>query len=78
MSQAIRAQCSVSVIQAWPLRSRSSRDPFEALEAARRRLPPDAAFSGLTAAWLHGIKVTPDDPIEATVPKHARCLAAQG
>lgn len=41
------------------------------LEAARRRLPPEAAFSGLTAAWLHGLDAEPDDPIEVTVPKSA-------
>jgi len=39
------------------------------LEAARLRLPPVTAFSGRTAAWLHGIDVEPCDPIEATVPK---------
>ena len=38
------------------------------LEAARLRLPPDAVFSGLTAAWLHGLDVDPC-PIEFTVPK---------
>lgn len=38
------------------------------LEAARRRLPTGAAFSGLTAAWLHGLDVSPCDPIEAVIP----------
>ena len=32
------------------------------------RLPKAAAFSGLTAAWLHGIDVAPCDPIEITIP----------
>lgn len=41
------------------------------LEAARRRLPPSAAFSGLTAAWLHGIDVALCYPIDVTVPKDA-------
>ena len=41
------------------------------LEAARRRLPSQAAFSGLTAAWLHGLDVEPCNPIEATISKHA-------
>ncbi len=36
--------------------------------AARQRLPTSAVFSGLTAAWLHGIDVQPCDPIEVTVP----------
>jgi very-short-patch-repair endonuclease len=44
-------------------------DPTHALQAALRRLPPQAAFSGLTAAWLHGIDVPPSNPIEATVPE---------
>jgi hypothetical protein len=34
------------------------------LEAARLRLPASAAFSGKTAAWLHGLDVAPCDPIE--------------
>ena len=44
---------------------------LEKLEAARQRLPASAAFSGLTAAWLHGLDVTPCNPIEATVPYDA-------
>lgn len=48
------------------------------LEAARSRLPSSAAFSGLTAAWLHGIDVGPCDPIEATVPKGAGVSARAG
>jgi uncharacterized protein DUF559 len=35
--------------------------------AASRRLPSSAAFSGFTAAWLHGLDVEPCDPIEVTV-----------
>lgn len=38
------------------------------LEAAWRRLPPSAAFSGMTAAWLHGIDVPACDPVEVTIP----------
>lgn len=38
------------------------------LEIALERLPVGAAFSGLTAAWLHGLDVEPCDPIEATIP----------
>jgi very-short-patch-repair endonuclease len=53
-------------------------DPMHRLEAARRRLPPSAAFSGLTAAWLHGFDVTPCDPIEATVPEEAGVSARAG
>lgn len=36
--------------------------------AIRRRLPDGAAFSGRTAAWLHGLDLAPCDPIEVTVP----------
>ena len=35
--------------------------------AASRRLPPNAVFSGLTAAWLHGLDVEGCSPIEITV-----------
>ena len=41
--------------------------PIETLAGALRRLPAGTAFSGLTAAWLHGIGVSPCDPIEVTV-----------
>jgi hypothetical protein len=39
------------------------------LTAVARRLPAGAAFSGLTAAWLHGLDVAPCDPIEVTLPE---------
>lgn len=55
-----------------------AEDPIHRLEAARRRLPPGAAFSGLTAAWLHGIDVAPCDPIEATVPQDAGVSGRSG
>lgn len=38
------------------------------LSAIARRLPAGAAFSGWTAAWLHGLDVAPCDPIEVTIP----------
>lgn len=38
------------------------------LDAASLRLPPGTAFSGLTAAWLHGLQVEPCDPIEVIAP----------
>ncbi|HKC19873.1 MAG TPA: DUF559 domain-containing protein [Candidatus Dormibacteraeota bacterium] len=53
-------------------------DPIHQLEAARRRLPSGAAFSGSTAAWLHGLDVTPCNPIEATVPTKAGVSARAG
>ncbi len=42
------------------------------LSAVARRLPPGAAFSGITAAWLHGLDVEPCNPIEVTIPKQIR------
>ncbi|HEV2140273.1 MAG TPA: DUF559 domain-containing protein [Candidatus Dormibacteraeota bacterium] len=53
-------------------------DTMHALEAARWRLPAGAAFSGFTAAWLHGLDVKPAAPIEATVPATARVSARSG
>ena len=50
------------------LSARVADTPQMRLEAASRRLPSQAAFSGLTAAWLHGLDVAPCDPIEITVP----------
>ena len=54
-------------------RRRWRRDRFavrqlEALRAASVRLPSGAAFSGLTAAWIHGLDVEPCSPIELTIP----------
>ena len=43
--------------------------PMAKLEAAWRRLPSAAVFSGLTAAWLNGLDVEPCAPIEVTIPK---------
>jgi very-short-patch-repair endonuclease len=47
------------------------------LSAALLRLPDIAAFSGFTAAWLHGIDV-PYQPVEATVPDDAGVSARSG
>jgi very-short-patch-repair endonuclease len=43
--------------------------PLLVLTAVAQRLPVGAAFSGRTAAWLHGLDVEPCDPIEVTIPK---------
>ena len=48
------------------------------LEAARLRLPPAAVFSGLTAAWLHGLDVGACEPIEVTLPKGIGISARSG
>ena len=72
-------------IERWHLRSRRwarlargiyvpteiAQTPLVQLDAATRRLPDVAAFSGLTAAWLHGLDVPPCDPIEVTIPREA-------
>jgi len=55
-----------------------SGTPLVQLEAARRRLPAEAAFSGMTAAWLHGLSVEPCDPIEVTVPTGVRVSSRAG
>ena len=41
--------------------------PLSILEAVRRRMPAQAVFSGLTAAWLHRIGGANRDPIEISV-----------
>jgi very-short-patch-repair endonuclease len=43
--------------------------PLLMLTALARRLPTGAAFSGQTAAWLHGLDLAPCDPIEVTIPE---------
>jgi very-short-patch-repair endonuclease len=43
--------------------------PHLMLAAVARRLPAGAAFSGRTAAWLHGLDLSPCDPIEVTIPE---------
>lgn len=60
------------------LRKELLADPIHKLHAAKRRLPSGAAFSGMTAAWLHGIDIKPCDPIEATVPDNAGVSARAG
>ncbi len=49
-----------------------------ALQKARERLPSDAAFSGFTALWLHGLDFDPCDPIEVTVPAAAHISTRAG
>jgi len=43
-------------------------DPWQLLLAWRAYLPPDAVFTGLTAAWLYRLDVDPVHPIEVVVP----------
>jgi hypothetical protein len=44
-------------------------DPLAILIRFARRMPAGTAFSGYTAAWLHGLDVAPCNPIEVTIPK---------
>jgi hypothetical protein len=48
------------------------------LSSVQQRLPPGAALSGLTAAWLHGLDVGPLEAIEATIPKGRGSSALAG
>ena len=43
-------------------------EPWHLLAAWRNLLPPDSAFAGLSAAWLHRLDVDPSHPIEVVVP----------
>ena len=44
------------------------------LQATLRLLPSQAVFSGPTAAWLHGLDISPFDPIEVTLPPRSGIL----
>jgi len=52
--------------------------PLLHLAAVRLRLPPTAVFSGLTAAWLHGLEVSPPDPIQVTLPARSSLAMRAG
>ncbi|HEX6487925.1 MAG TPA: DUF559 domain-containing protein [Candidatus Dormibacteraeota bacterium] len=53
-------------------------DPEISLRAALQRLPPGAAFSGLTAAWLHGLDVELRGRVEVAVPNGQGVSARSG
>lgn len=46
-----------------------AENPALLLAAVHRHLPVAAAFSGQTAAWLHGLELPPCDPVEVTIPE---------
>lgn len=52
--------------------------PMLLLAAIQRDLPAVAAFSGRTAAWLHGLDLPLDGPIEVTVPPSCGISARAG
>jgi very-short-patch-repair endonuclease len=53
-------------------------DPIHRLRAVVRRLPEGAAFSGRTSVWLHGARVDPCHPVEATIPPEIGVSARSG
>jgi very-short-patch-repair endonuclease len=59
-------------------RAGNERNAQTLLAAAACRLPGDAVFSGKTAGWLHGLDLTPADPVEATLPPHSRVCTRAG
>jgi len=48
------------------------------LQAVADRMPPEYAFSGLTAAWLLGVDVAWGDPIEVTIGREVPVRARAG
>src|SRR5262249_54279237 len=53
-------------------------NPALLLAAIHRHLPVAAAFSGQTAAWLHGLELPPCDPVEVTIPESCGISARAG
>lgn len=51
---------------------------LDRIEAVLDRLPPGSVFAGRTAAWLHGLDVVPDNPIEVIVPDSCSASARVG
>jgi len=58
--------------------SASNHATISRLEAAWFRLPANAVYCGLTAAWLHGLDVDPCAPIEFIVPKELGVTTRSG
>ena len=52
-------------------------DPWEVL-FAYQRLVPESVYAGSTAAWLHGIDMSPIRPIEVIVPARASVRSRPG
>lgn len=42
---------------------------LELIDVVRRTLPPSAVFVGRTAAWLHGLDLTPVNPVQVAVDR---------
>jgi hypothetical protein len=58
--------------------SRVGRDEVTTLSAIARRRPSRFAFSGMTAAWLHGLAMTPCEPVEVTIDRDVPIRARAG
>ena len=58
--------------------SRVRDTPLLRLAAVLQRLPAEAAFSGRTAGWLHGLDLAPCDPIEVTAREGAGISGRSG
>jgi very-short-patch-repair endonuclease len=52
--------------------------PWQLLAAWRELLPPDFAFAGFSAAWLHRLDVDPCHPIEVVVPPNSWARSRAG
>src|SRR2546421_10442997 len=55
-----------------------SATPMLILSALHLRMPGGAAFSGRTAAWLHGLDLAACDPVEVTIPDRCRVSGRAG
>lgn len=53
-------------------------DPWLALAAWRRVLPPDSVFAGTTAAWMHGLDYYALSPVEILVPPNSGVRSRAG
>lgn len=59
-------------------RAGAAAAPLQRLEASAQRLPPEAAFSGPTAAWLLGFSAELRPPIDVTLPRGSVVSARVG
>ena len=53
-------------------------DHWLLLSAWQRLLPPEAVFAGATAAWLLGLDLRPNDPVEIVVPARSGIRSRDG
>ena len=53
-------------------------DPRRLLSAWQRLLPPEAVFAGATAAWILGLDLVPNNPVEVVVPARSGVRSRDG